>query len=124
MQTALDRRTFLAFAAAAIPFLTTKTAAAGAMFVSLNSSLTRRMDWKDFVPLAARLGYGGVDVDLTAAVMAGAAETRDFLASRKIKPGVASLPVRYTNLDAGVFPMTSTNSKSRRSLPPRSTVRA
>ena len=72
------------------------------MFVSLNSSLTRQMEWKDFVPLAARLGYGGVDVDLTAARQGGAAATRALLAGLKIKPGVASLPVRYTNPDASV----------------------
>ena len=105
MQTALDRRTLLknaAFAAAAIPFLTTKTAVAGAMFVSLNSSLTRQMDWKEFVQLAARLGYGGVDVNLSAARKEGAAATRTLLDGLKIKPGVASLPVRYTNPDESV----------------------
>lgn len=106
MQTALDRRGFLKSAVlggAAFSLFSKSTAAADGMFVSLNSSLTRQMEWKDFVPLAARLGYGGVDVNLPAAVIAGAAETRDFLSSRKIKPGVASLPVRYTNPDAGVF---------------------
>ena len=44
------------------------------MFVSLNSSLTRQMEWKEFVQLAARLGYGGVDVDLSAARKEGAAQ--------------------------------------------------
>ena len=102
MQTALDRRTFLAFAAGAIPFLTTKAAAAATMFVSLNSSLTRQMDWKEFVQLAARLGYGGVDVNLSAARQEGAAATRSLLDGLKIKPGVASLPVRFANPDESV----------------------
>jgi sugar phosphate isomerase/epimerase len=102
MQTAFDRRTFLAFAAGAIPFLTTKAAAAATMFVSLNSSLTRQMDWKEFVRLAARLGYGGVDVNLSAARQEGAAATRSLLDGLKIKPGVASLPVRFANPDESV----------------------
>jgi sugar phosphate isomerase/epimerase len=102
MQTALDRRTFLAFAAGAIPFLTTKAAAAATMFVSLNSSLTRQMDWKEFVQLAARLGYGGVDVNLSAARQEGAVATRSLLDGLKIKPGVASLPVRFANPDESV----------------------
>jgi sugar phosphate isomerase/epimerase len=102
MQTALDRRTFLALAAGAIPFLTTKAAAAATMFVSLNSSLTRQMDWKEFVRLAARLGYGGVDVNLSAARQEGAVATRSLLDGLKIKPGVASLPVRFANPDESV----------------------
>jgi sugar phosphate isomerase/epimerase len=106
MQTALDRRDFLKSAvlggAVSAVFSSTGAAADG-MFVSLNSSLTRQMDWKEFAQLAARLGYGGADVNLGAARKDGAAATRALLAGSKIKPGVASLPVRYANADESVF---------------------
>ena len=73
------------------------------MFVSLNSSLTRQMDWPDFARLAAKLGYGGVDVNLSAARMMGVEETKGFLGSLKVRPGIVSLPVRYSNPDEGVY---------------------
>ena len=43
-----------------------------------------------------------MDVNLTAARKEGAAATRALLDGLKIKPGVASLPVRYTNPDESV----------------------
>src|SRR5688572_4994625 len=106
MRTALDRRSFLKSAVlggAAFSVLYRRAAAADGMFVSLNSSLTRQMDWKDFAQLAARVGYGGVDVNLSAAMMDGSAATLALLSGLKIKPGVTSLPVRYTNPDPGVY---------------------
>ena len=106
MQTALDRRDFLKsamFAGAASAAFSRTRAAADGMFVSLNSSLTRQMEWRDFAQLASRLGYGGADVNLGAARKDGAASTRGLLEGSKIRPGVASLPVRYTNADESVF---------------------
>jgi len=101
MQTPLDRRNFLKTAVvgtAALGFGARAGAATG-MFVSLNGSLTRQMPWPEFARLAARLGYGGVDVNLGAARKEGAAATRALLAELGIKPGVASLPVRYSGAD-------------------------
>ena len=78
-------------------------AAAGGMFISLNSSMTRQMDWPDFARLAAKLGYGGVDVNLSAARLMGVEDTKAFLGSLKMQPGVISLPVRYSNIDEAVY---------------------
>ena len=106
MQTALDRRGFLKRAVlggAAFSWLSRRAAAADGMFVSLNSSLTRQMEWKDIVPLAARLGYGGVDVSLGPARKEGSESTRAFLSGLKIKPGITSLPVRYSNADDSLY---------------------
>jgi sugar phosphate isomerase/epimerase len=66
------------------------------MFVSLNASLTRTLPWPDFVRLAARLGYGGVDVNLTGARTQGVEATRALFAELKIAPAVTGLPVRFT----------------------------
>ena len=105
MDATLNRRTFLKTLAGAAAGLQSRKSveAADAMFVSLNSSLTRQMDWPDFARLAARAGYGGVDVNLNAARFQGAETTRTLLADLKLKPGVCSLPVRYTNIDASVY---------------------
>src|SRR5438874_9722106 len=65
------------------------------MFVSLNSSLTRRMEWLDFARLAATAGYGGVDVDLGAARAQGGPATRMLLNSLRIAPGSINLPVAF-----------------------------
>jgi sugar phosphate isomerase/epimerase len=101
----IHRRDFLksTVGAAAYSVFSRSPQAAGGGFVSLNSSLTRQMEWKDFAQLASRLGYGGVDVNLGAARKEGAAATRTLLDGLKIKPGVVSLPVRYTNADETVF---------------------
>jgi len=97
MQTPLDRRTFLqtAVLAASALRVDARAVAADTMFVSLNASLTRQMPWTEFAQLAARLGYGGVDVNLGAATKSTADATRELLTSLKLRPGIASLPVRY-----------------------------
>jgi sugar phosphate isomerase/epimerase len=105
MQTPIDRRNFLKTATLAGASLSVVrgSLAAETMFVSLNGSLTRQMDWPDFAQLAAKVGYGGVDVNLNAALTAGADATRKMFSSLGIKPGVCSLPVRYSNPDEAVF---------------------
>lgn len=70
------------------------------MFVSLNSSLTRRMEWLDFAKLAASTGYGGVDVDLAGARTHGAADTRTLLRTLQIAAGAVGLPVNFAGDDA------------------------
>jgi sugar phosphate isomerase/epimerase len=105
MQTALDRRDFLkgAVFAGAFAALARTGVAADGMFVSLNSSLTRQMEWRDFVELAARLGYGAVDVSLGPARKEGTDASRALLAGLKLKPGITSLPVRYSNADDSLY---------------------
>jgi sugar phosphate isomerase/epimerase len=98
------RRTFLKTATvAALGLPRVPLAAADGMFISLNSSMTRQMDWPDFARLAAKLGYGGVDVNLNSARLMGIEETKAFLGSLKMQPGIISLPVRYSNIDEAVY---------------------
>jgi sugar phosphate isomerase/epimerase len=70
-----------------------------AMFVSLNSSLTRRMEWLDFARLAGTTGYGGVDVDLASAQKQGGPATRMLLNSLRLSPGSINLPVTFSGDD-------------------------
>ncbi len=91
----LKRRDFLKLAAIALAGRGARASAASGMFVSLNSSLTRAMPWQDFARLAARVGYGGVDVMLDSAMKEGAAATRTLLASLDLRPGAVNLPVRF-----------------------------
>jgi sugar phosphate isomerase/epimerase len=73
------------------------------MYVSLNASLTRSMPWPDFVRLAGKLGYGGVDVNLGAARKDGIDATRTLLAEAKVRPGIAGLPMQFATPDEAAF---------------------
>ena len=108
MRLLLTRRDFLARAACSGALLSMATpqarrAAPGRMYVSLNSSLTRQMPWPDFVRLAARLGYGGVDVSLNPAKAAGVEATRALLADLKLEPAVTGLPMQFAMPDEAAF---------------------
>ena len=71
------------------------------MYIALNPTLTaNRVSWPDFARLAARFGYGGVDVNLTKAMEVGADETKSLLSNLKLKPAVVGLPVEYRKEDA------------------------
>lgn len=64
------------------------------MYISLNGSLTAgRVPWPEFVRLAARLGYGGVDLNLGAAMKEGRSATLAILEHLRIKPASTGLPV-------------------------------
>ena len=73
----------------------------------LNPSLTntpgRQVAWPDFVPLAGKLGYGGVDVSLNPAKTAGVEATVALLAEAKVKPAVTNLPLQFAVADEAVF---------------------
>jgi len=108
MRPLLTRRDFLARAAYTGALLTvakpqTRRAAPGRMYVSLNSSLTRQMAWPDFVRLAAKLGYGGVDVNLNAAKAAGVDATRSLLGDLKLEASVTGLPMQFAMPDEAAF---------------------
>jgi sugar phosphate isomerase/epimerase len=77
--------------------------APGGMYVSLNSSLTRQMPWPDFVRLAGKLGYGGVDVSLNSAKTAGVEATRALLTESKVRPAVTNLPLQFATPDEAAF---------------------
>ncbi len=91
------RRSFLkaAVAAGLAPSIDAGGQPSDNMFVALNSSLTRRMEWLEFARLAATAGYGGVDVDLGSARAQGAPATRMLLNSLRIRAGSIGLPVRF-----------------------------
>jgi sugar phosphate isomerase/epimerase len=95
MRTCLTRRTFLervALTTAALAWAR-PSAAAGAMFVSLNGAVTRGVGGFDKARLAAKIGYGGVDWDLGPAKAAGVDATRALFAELKIKPTITNLPM-------------------------------
>ncbi len=70
--------------------------AKGGMYLSLNGSLTGgKTAWPEFARLAARVGYGGVDVNLGAAMKEGLPSTKALFAEIKIKASNAGLPVTY-----------------------------
>lgn len=72
-------------------------AASGGMYVSLNGSLTGgKPAWPEFARLAARTGFGGVDVNLGAATREGPEATRALFAEIKIRPSNAGLPVVFS----------------------------
>ncbi|MCC7175837.1 MAG: sugar phosphate isomerase/epimerase [Bryobacterales bacterium] len=101
----LTRRELLVSSAAAAGLSRSARGAAARMYVSLNSSLlgSGKLGWPDFARLAAKLGYGGVDFNLNAAMMEGLEPTRALLAGLRIKPAVCGLPVAATRGDAAAF---------------------
>src|ERR1051326_3044655 len=78
--------------------------AAGGMYISLNGSLLNgKVQWPEFVRLAAKVGYGGVDVNLAAAMREGLDATKALLAETKLKPAYTSLPGNVTRGDEETF---------------------
>lgn len=71
-------------------------AATSGIYLSLNGSLTNnQVAWPEFARLAARVGYGGVDVPLAATRKEGLDATRVLFAELKIKASNTGLPVTY-----------------------------
>jgi sugar phosphate isomerase/epimerase len=71
--------------------------AAGGMYISMNGSLTGgKPAWPDFARLAARTGFGGVDVNLGAAAKEGPEATRALFAEIKIRASNTNLPVPFS----------------------------
>jgi sugar phosphate isomerase/epimerase len=61
--------------------------------------LTSRVGWPAQIDLASQVGFPAVDLNITGAVKAGLAATRDHLAAKNVKPGVASFPVEFRKDD-------------------------
>lgn len=97
MPPTIHRRDFLKSAAAlALPAAAPAAATTG-MFVSLNSSLVgNKAPWPEFARLAARVGYGGADLSLGAAMKEGLEPTRDLISSLKLRLAFCSVPVNAT----------------------------
>ena len=78
--------------------------AASGMFIALNTSLVGgKVQWPEFARLAAKVGYGGTDLNLPAAVKEGLDTTKDLLAELKLKVSFANLPVNPTRGDEDAF---------------------
>ena len=95
MRTGVTRRTFferVALASVALAW-PRPSAAADAMFVSLNGAVTRGVGGFDKARLAAKVGYGGVDWDLGPAKAAGVDATKALFTELKIKPTITNLPM-------------------------------
>jgi len=72
-----------------------------AMYIALNATITTgRVPWPEFVRLAARLGFGGAEVNLGRAMEAGVAETKAIFDHLRIRPAAAGLPVEFRKDDA------------------------
>src|SRR5437016_1200650 len=102
----MNRRDFLK-GAAALGCVVRLPGAAGAdreagMYVSLNGSLTGgKPAWPEFARLAARVGFGGVDVNLGAARKEGLEATRALFDELKIKASNTGLPVPFSRDEDG-----------------------
>jgi sugar phosphate isomerase/epimerase len=70
------------------------------MFLALNSVLiNNRVPWPEFARLAAKVGYPGTDVDLTAAMKLGVNATKDLLDELKLRPSCINFPVEFRKDD-------------------------
>jgi sugar phosphate isomerase/epimerase len=101
----LSRRAFIERAACAGALLAAArpAVAADGMYVSLNGSMTRQMPWPDFVRLASKLSYGGVDVNFNAAKTDGVEKTVALFKDTNIKPAIANLPFPFATPDDAAF---------------------
>lgn len=101
----LTRRRFIQQAACAGALLAAArpASAQSGMFVSLNGSLTRAMPWPEFVRLAGKVGYPGVDVQLATARKEGVDATLALFKEARVKPGIANLPVQFAAADEAAF---------------------
>lgn len=92
----MNRRNFVK-TAAALGCALRMPGAAGGMYLSMNGSLTGgKPAWPDFARLAARTGFGGVDVNLGAATKEGLEATRALFAEIKIRASNTNLPVPFS----------------------------
>jgi len=103
----MNRREFLKTSgavSAAWAFANSAQGAASGMFIALNTSLVGgKIRWPEFARLAAKVGYGGTDLDLAAAEKEGLDATKDLLAELKLKISFANLPVNPTRGDEEAF---------------------
>jgi sugar phosphate isomerase/epimerase len=99
----MRRRDFIQAAAGAGAAFGLAHGARGAgpgMFISLNSSLVDgKVQWPEFARLASKVGYGGTDINLPAAMKEGLDATRTLLAELKLKPSFTGLPVNAVRDD-------------------------
>lgn len=70
------------------------------MYPAYNPQLTGgRVQWPDSAALAARVGFPGVDVGISAAIKEGLDKTRKLLGENKLRPAAVDLPVDFRKDD-------------------------
>ena len=70
------------------------------MYLALNSVLLHnRVRWPAFAELAARTGFPGCDIMLSAAMKEGASTTKDLFSELKIRPAIIDFPVDFRDDD-------------------------
>ncbi|HXE64813.1 MAG TPA: sugar phosphate isomerase/epimerase family protein [Bryobacteraceae bacterium] len=95
----MDRRTFLT-SVAALAATRLGAAPSTGMFLALNNALIgNKVQWPDSARLAARVGFGGIDLNLNAARKEGLDATRSLLDSLKLRTSFCSLPVNVTGAE-------------------------
>ncbi|HXB70475.1 MAG TPA: sugar phosphate isomerase/epimerase family protein [Candidatus Acidoferrales bacterium] len=103
----MNRREFLQTAAgagAALGLANGAAAAGTGMFISLNNTLLNgKVQWPESARLAAKVGYGGTDINLAAAMKEGQDATKALLTELKLKPSFANLPVNAARGDEDAF---------------------
>jgi sugar phosphate isomerase/epimerase len=102
----MNRRDFLQTAAGmgALGLANGVAAAGTGMFISLNNTLLNgKAQWPESARLAAKVGYGGTDINLPAAMKEGLDATKALLAETKLKPSYTNLPVNATRGDEEAF---------------------
>jgi len=103
----MNRREFLQTAAgvgAALGLANGAAAAGTGMFISLNNTLLNgKVQWPEFARLAAKVGYGGTDINLAGAMKEGLDATKALLAETKLRPSYTNLPVNATRGDEDAF---------------------
>jgi sugar phosphate isomerase/epimerase len=93
----MKRREFLRAAGAALGLANRAAGAATGMYVSLHSSLVvGKMGWTETARLAAKVGFGGVDINLSAAMQEGLDATKALLAELGLRPANCVLPLQVT----------------------------
>jgi sugar phosphate isomerase/epimerase len=96
----MDRRNFMMSGAAALVASRIDAAPSTGMFVALNNALIgNKVQWPESAKLAARVGFGGIDLNLNAAMKEGLDATRSLLESLKLRTSFCGLPVNVTGAD-------------------------
>lgn len=94
----MNRRDFIKTAGATLGLASRMPAASSSMYVSLNGALlgSARLAWPDFARLAAKIGFGGADVNLSGAMKEGLDATKALLSELKLRPANCGLPLQVT----------------------------
>jgi sugar phosphate isomerase/epimerase len=71
------------------------------MYLSLNPTLVAdRLSWPEFARLAAKVGFGGVDVSTSGVMQEGFKPSRALIEELKLAPAVAGFPVEFRKDEA------------------------